>query len=251
MDSGACSGVKKCAEIVFRKREMIKGEGLPVLEEKMKALNPEKNEVYGFLGCEQSYDIDVKKVLERVKKEIKKRTEHLVMLHLNAKNLIKAINCRVIPVAGYIMNVCVIRKGELEELHKMVKDILPERKFHGRQASDKRLYMRREEGGRALMSFKDVYACTKARVACYMAASTDKWIKAAWPNECSKEHTSTKKISEEIMMEIKVDVEFRMGNISIGNETVDNWKTAWKILRMKLQQGLQRNKMERLSQKNM
>ena len=129
---------------------------MPVLEEKMKALDPEKNEVCKFLGCE-------------VKKEIKKRTKHLVKLHLNDKNLMKAINCRVIPVAGYIMNVCVIRKGELEELHKMVKDILPERKFHGRQASDERLYMRREEGGRGLMSFKDVYARTKARVAGYMA----------------------------------------------------------------------------------
>ena len=29
------------------------------------------------------------------------------------------------------------------------------------------------------MSFKDVYACTKARVACYMDASTDKLIKTA------------------------------------------------------------------------
>ena len=91
------------------------------------------------------------------------------------------------------------------------------------------------------------------RVACYMAASTDKWIKAAWANECSKEHTSTKKMAEEVMAEIKVDVEFEfvMGNISIGNETVDNWKATWKVLQMKPQQGLQRNKMERLSQKNM
>ena len=97
------------------------------------------------------------------------------------------------------------------------------------------------------MSFKDVYA----RVACYMAASTDQWIKAAWGNECSKEHTSTKKITEEVMVEVKVDVEFGMGNISIENVMVDNWKTAWKILQTKLQQGLQRNKMQRLNQKNM
>ena len=53
------------------------------------------------------------------------------------------------------------------------------------------------------------------------------------------------------MAVVNLDVEFGMGNISIGNETVDNWKTVWKILRMKLQQGLRRNKMERLSQKNM
>ena len=100
MDTGVFCGVNKCAEIVFRKGKMVKGEGLPVMEEKMKALDPERSDVYKFLGCEQSNDIDVKKVQERVKKEIKKRTEHLVKLHLNDKNLIKAINCRVIPVAG-------------------------------------------------------------------------------------------------------------------------------------------------------
>ena len=32
---------------------MIKGEGLEVLEERMKALDPNQNEVYKFLGCEQ------------------------------------------------------------------------------------------------------------------------------------------------------------------------------------------------------
>ena len=68
MDTGACYGVKKCAEIVFRKERMVKGKGSPILEEKMKALDPEKNEVYKFLGCEQSDNIDTKKVLERVKK---------------------------------------------------------------------------------------------------------------------------------------------------------------------------------------
>ena len=68
MDTGACCGVNKCAEIVFRKGKMVKGEGLPVMEEKMKALDPERSGVYKFLGCEQSNDIDVKKVQERVKK---------------------------------------------------------------------------------------------------------------------------------------------------------------------------------------
>ena len=65
-----------------------------------------------------------------------------------------------------------------------------------------------------------------------------------WGNECSMEHTSTKNIAEEVIVEVKVDVEFGMGNISIGNETVDDWKTAQNGFWMKLQQGLQQNKME-------
>ena len=60
MDTGACYGVKMCAEIVFKKGKMIKGEGLTVLEEKMKALDPNKNEIYTFLGCEQANKIDMK-----------------------------------------------------------------------------------------------------------------------------------------------------------------------------------------------
>ena len=55
VDTGACYGVKKCAEIVFRKGKMIKGEG----EEKMDALDPNKNEIYKFLGCEQADKINV------------------------------------------------------------------------------------------------------------------------------------------------------------------------------------------------
>ena len=42
MDTGACYGVNKCAEIVFRKGKMTKEEGLAVLEEKIDALDPPK-----------------------------------------------------------------------------------------------------------------------------------------------------------------------------------------------------------------
>ena len=61
---------------------MIKGEGLAVLEEKMDALDPNKNEIYKFLGCEQADKIDVKRVMERVKKEIRRRLDHLMGLLL-------------------------------------------------------------------------------------------------------------------------------------------------------------------------
>ena len=59
MDTGAYYGVRKCAEIVFRKGKMVKGEVLAVLEEKMDAFDPNKNEIYKFLGCEQADKTDV------------------------------------------------------------------------------------------------------------------------------------------------------------------------------------------------
>lgn len=68
----------------------------------------------------------------------------------------KAINSLVIPVAGYVMNIFNLRKGELNELDKIVKHVLQREGFHGRQSSDESFYSKRREGGRGLKSFKEV-----------------------------------------------------------------------------------------------
>ena len=57
----------------------------------------------------------------------------------------------------------------------------------GRQASDERLYLKRERGGRGLKSLRDAYRETRLRVACYMAKSTNRWIREAWRREENKE----------------------------------------------------------------
>ena len=72
---------------------MIRGERLAVLEEKMDALDLNKNEIDRFLGCKQTDKTDVKRVEGRAKKEIRKRLDHLTELNVNDKNLMKAINC--------------------------------------------------------------------------------------------------------------------------------------------------------------
>ncbi|CAB3988920.1 Hypothetical predicted protein [Paramuricea clavata] len=51
-------------------------------------------------------------------------------------------------------NVCNLRKGDLEELDKFVKTAFRKQGFHGKQASDERLYEKRDDGGRELKSFK-------------------------------------------------------------------------------------------------
>ena len=141
LDTGACYGVAKRAEIVFERGKMVRGEGLPVLEERMKTMDPDENEIYKFFGVEQADGIKTKNVFERVKNEVKKRTKMLVETELNDANLIRAINEKVIPVASYPMNVCQSNKGELMELDQVVKRELRSRSMLGRQGSDERLYL--------------------------------------------------------------------------------------------------------------
>ena len=42
--------VLKCAKIIFKHGKMVKG--LQVLEERMKTMDPDENEIYKFLGIE-------------------------------------------------------------------------------------------------------------------------------------------------------------------------------------------------------
>ena len=84
LDTGACYGVKKCAEIVFKrgKLKMIKGAGLSVIKEKMKASDLKQREIYKFLGCELAEKIDMERVMARVNAETEKRTNALVQRDL-------------------------------------------------------------------------------------------------------------------------------------------------------------------------
>lgn len=74
--------------------------------------------------------------MERLKKEISKRMQQLVGMDIYDENLMKAINCRVISVARYVMNVCDLSKGDLEDLDKIMKRALRDKQCHGKQSSD-------------------------------------------------------------------------------------------------------------------
>ena len=50
----------------------------------------------------------------------------------------KAINYQVISVAGYVMNVCNLGKGNLNELDLIGKSVIRRERFHERQSGDER-----------------------------------------------------------------------------------------------------------------
>ena len=113
-----------------------------MLAERMKALDPEQNENYRFLGCEQAEQIDTDAVYEGVKAEIDKRMKALTSTEIYKKNFIKAINTRVVPVASYVMNVCDYNHKQVDDLDKLIKEALRSKEMHARQASEERLYLK-------------------------------------------------------------------------------------------------------------
>ena len=244
-DTGACYGVAKCVEIVFERGKMVRGEGLQVLEERMDSMDPDKNEIYKFLGIEQADGIKTKRVYERVKHEVAKRVRMLINTELNDINLVRAINAKVTPVAAYPMNVCKFSNGELKELDQVINREMRSSNILGKQGSDERLYLKREDGGRGIKSMRDVYQETRLRVACYMACSTNSWIRAAWRKEMMKEENAIVTEAVKIMEDVRVQIQFEEGSILIDGEVIEGgWKLAWRSLKEKREKGVKARRVE-------
>ena len=113
-DTGACYGVTECAEIVFEHGKMMSEEGLPVLDEPIETMDPDKNEIYKLLGEEQADGIKTKVVFECVRSEVVKRVKML------DAGPVSAINVNFIPVAAYSINVSKFSQGELHKLDQIV-----------------------------------------------------------------------------------------------------------------------------------
>ena len=207
-DTGACYGISKCVEIVFKRGKMARGEELEILEERIKAIDPDENEVYKFLGIEQADGIKTKKDFELVQGEVNKRVKILTSTELNNVNLVRAINTKLIPVAAYPMNVCKFTDGELKELDQVIKRELRSKNMLGKQSSNNRLYLIREDGGKGIKSLKDIYKETRLRVACYLTCLENKWIKAAWRRENIKEENSIVEEAMKTMGDVEVEIQF-------------------------------------------
>ena len=78
-----------------------------------------------------------------------------------------------------------------------MKSVLRREEFHGRQSSDE----------------------TKNRLACYMAAAANEWIRVAWRNESQKVQISLKKEAEKAMRRVEVTVSFDEESVFFGKES--------------------------------
>ena len=113
----------------------------------------------------------------------------------------------------------------------------------GKQSSDERLCLIREDGGRGIKSLRDIYKETRLSVACYMACLENKRIKAAWRRENTKEENSIVDDAMKTMEDVKVEIQFEEGNNWIDGELIDEgWKPAWKKLKEKLKKGMKKQK---------
>ena len=122
----------------------------------------------------------------------------------------------------------------------------------GKQASDERLYLKRDQGGRGLKSMRDVYAETRTRVACYMCKSNNKWIQVAWQRETVKENNAIIDEAVKVMMEIDKILTFIENNVILEGEVLElECKPTWKKVKAELKKGVEKKRIQTYEQKEL
>ena len=96
---------------------------MTINEELTQVLDPVEGNTYKFLGLEQAAGVNREMVLERIEVLVKLEVEKLVHYELYDKNLVTAINSKVIRVVRYVKNIIKFSKKELTELDMIVKRV--------------------------------------------------------------------------------------------------------------------------------
>ena len=172
-DIGMEFGLDKCAVLSIRKGVKVHCDGIGLPSgEAMKELD----EIgYKYLGVLEGADIMNREMKKKVKEEYLRRVKLVAKSRLYAGNLIKGINAWAVSVVRYSAGVLNWTKKELKGMDVRTRKLLTMFGVFHMESNVDRLYMKRKEGGRGLISVMECVRGEEIALSEYVVAS-DEWM---------------------------------------------------------------------------
>ncbi|CAK1589159.1 unnamed protein product [Parnassius mnemosyne] len=112
---------------------------------------------YKYLGFTQTRQIHQKQVKKTLEKEFKLRLNRILNTHLNARNIIKAVNTFAIPILTYSFGIIHWSKSNLIKLQRLINTTMTKYRQHHPRSCNERLTLPKLEGGRGLIDIKNLH----------------------------------------------------------------------------------------------
>ncbi len=172
-DIGMKFGMEKCAVLEVKNGVKVKSKGVVLPDgEVMKEVEVDG---YKYLGVLESEDIMMKEMKEKVRKEYLRRVKAAAGSQLYAGRLLQAVNTWAVSVVRYTAGILNWTERELQAMDTRTRKILAMNgALHTRSSVD-RLYIKRKEGGRGLMSVEECVRAEEAGLEEYVLAS-EEWM---------------------------------------------------------------------------
>jgi predicted GNAT family acetyltransferase len=91
---------------------------------------------------------------ERLKEVYRRRIRMILKSELKARNKLTAIGALTVPVLRYSFGIIDWRNEEIKQIDRKTRKMLTMYKMHHQKADIDRLYVKRKEGGRGLVEWR-------------------------------------------------------------------------------------------------
>ena len=176
-DIGMQFGIDKCAVLEMHRGTMAQSEGITLPGgEVMQVL---EEEGYKYLGVLQLDKPLYEEMKDKIKTEYIRRVKRLCSSKLNSGNLVTGINAWAIGVIRYSAGIIKWTKEELANLDRKTRKIMTmNRNLHPR-SSVARLYLKRKDGGRGLISVEECVETESKGLHDYLGGSEEELLRFA------------------------------------------------------------------------
>ena len=174
-DIGMEFGISKCAVLIMKRGKLCTCEGI-VLPDKQVIRGLEEDDGYKYLGILEADDMKHSDMKEALSKEYLRRIRKILKSKLNSGNLGSAINARAVSLIRYGAGIICWSKEELRNLDRKTRKLLSVYRSLHPQADVVRLYVKRSQGGRGLLSVEDCVNIEVGSLCRYVETSKEKLL---------------------------------------------------------------------------
>ena len=159
----------------MKRDKIVKSEGIKLPDGEI--MNQVGQEGYTYLGIIELVKIKETEMKEKITKEYKRRQSLILKSKLNGRNKVTAINTWAVAIFRYGAGITQWKAGELNDLdRKSRKTMTMYGRLHPKSDVD-RLYVKRKEGGRDLISVERCIREEENSLRFYVANSDENLIR--------------------------------------------------------------------------
>ena len=172
-------GVNKCAILIMKRGKLTESEGIQLPnKEEIKSLG--EGDTYKYLGVLEADDIKHQVMKKEIKEEYMyfRRIRRILKSKLNGGNTITAINSRAVSIIRYSAGIIKWTKEEIRAIDTKTRKLLTIYRALHPQADVDRLYIRRADGGRGMISVEDTVDLETVSLHKYVSQSAETFLQA-------------------------------------------------------------------------
>ena len=152
-DIGMKFGLQKCASILMERGKKVSDCGITLTDGSV--IDDLQENGYKYLGILEADSIQMKNMKTKICKEYHRRTKRILRSKLNARNTIDAINTWAISLIRYTAGIVDWNQEELQQMDRKTRKVMTMNGALHPRADVARQYVKREQGGRGLISVEE------------------------------------------------------------------------------------------------